>query len=211
MHAQEEMSVNHGRGSVAVLLLALSMGPARADEFRGPERDRWQMPNEVLAALDVKKGDVVADIGAGMGYFTMRFARAVGRRGKVYAVDVAARVLRYLDKEARQQNLNNVETIVGLKDDPMLLSGSVDLAFICDTAHEIGDRVGFYRKVSQALKSHGRMAVIDSIPPSSGSPQQLSRDVTVREAKQAGLRLVKEPKFLPRQYFLVFAKARAGP
>jgi len=91
---------------------------ARAHEFRGPERDRWQKPKEVLAALDLKQGDVVADIGAGAGYFTILFARAVGPRGKVYAVDISAPVLQYLQKEARKQDLNNIQTLVSCRTIP---------------------------------------------------------------------------------------------
>jgi arsenite methyltransferase len=183
---------------------------ARADEFRGPERDRWQKPREVLAALDLKEGDVVADIGAGTGYFTMLFARAVGPRGKVYAVDISAPVLEYLQKEARKQDLNNIQTLVSRKDDPLLREGSVHLAFFCDTIHEISGRADFYRKVRHALKPNGRMAVIDWIPATTRGEArnepggQVSRDVTVREAEQAGFRLVKEPKFLAMEYFLVF-------
>lgn len=252
------MSARHVTSSVALLILVLSMSvlvhlpaslptqllsplpnvvsSARADEFRAPERDRWQMPNKVLAALNLKKGDVVADIGAGTGYFTMRFAELVGPGGKVYAVDIDARVLEYLGKEARKRNLNNVETIVSREDDPLLPGGSLDVAFFCDTVHEIAGRVSFYRKVRRALKNDGRMVVIDSIAPApkqgggstesmgqgltnepgrQGGPSNepegpVSRDVAVHEAEQAGFRLIKEPKFLPRQYFLVFRSER-GP
>ena len=154
------------------------------------------MPNEILAALELKNGDVVADIGAGTGYLAVRFAQAVGPKGKVYAVDIAAHVLEYLKREARKQNLDNVETIVSREDDPLLAPGSLDLAFFCDTVHEIAGRVNFYRKVRRALKRNGRMAIIDSLPParregkeSFESAEQVSRDLTVREAEQAGFRL----------------------
>src|SRR5260370_36463777 len=95
------------RSAVRALALGFvaQLGVVDAQERRTPERDRWQMPSEVLAALGLKPGEVVADIGAGSGYFTMRFARAVGPEGRVYAVDIAARVLEYLKKEARKQNL----------------------------------------------------------------------------------------------------------
>jgi predicted methyltransferase len=198
----------------ALIFIAGQLGAADADERRTPSRDRWQMPSEVLAALGLKTGEVVADIGAGSGYFTMRLARAVGSEGKVYAVDIAAPVLEYLKKEARKQKLNNVEAIVSREDDPLLAPNSVDLAFFCDTVHEIADRPSFYRKVWQSLKKRGRMAVIDSIASDSSggrnsldSDKQVSREVTVREASEAGFRLVKEPRFLPQQYFLIFEKA----
>ena len=155
---------------------------------------------------------MVADIGAGTGYFTMLFARAVGPRGKVYAVDISQRVLEYLQKEARKLDLKNIQTIVSRKDDPLLPEGSVRLAFFCDTIHEISGRVDFYRKVRHALKPNGRLAVIDWTPattrgetPNEASGQ-VSRDLTVREAEQAGFRLVKEPKFLAKEYFLVFER-----
>ena len=198
----------------ALICIAARIGVADAEERRASARDRWQMPNEVLSALDLKAGEVVADIGAGPGYFTMRFARAVGPEGKVYAVDIAAPVLEYLKKEALKQSLSNVQAIVSREDDPLLPSSSVDLAFFCDTVHEISNRPSFYRKIRQSLKKRGRMAVIDSIASdprgggaSHGSGSQVSREATVREAAEAGFRLVKEPKFLPQQYFLIFEKA----
>jgi predicted methyltransferase len=198
----------------ALICIAARIGVADAEERRAPARDRWQMPNEVLSALDLKAGEVVADIGAGPGYFTMRFARAVGPEGKVYAVDIAAPVLEYLKKEALKQSLSNVQAIVSREDDPLLPSSSVDLAFFCDTVHEISNRPSFYRKIRQSLKKRGRMAVIDSIAADSSrgggshaSGSQVSREATVREAAEAGFRLVKEPKFLPQQYFLIFEKA----
>jgi predicted methyltransferase len=108
--------------------------------------------------------------------------------------------------------------IISREDDPLLPAGSVNLAFFCDTVHEIADRVSFYRKIRQALKTNGRMAVIDSIPSSArqgggthDAGRQVSRDLTVREAEQAGFRLVKEQKFLPRQFFLVFKRANVTP
>ncbi len=214
------MNVKYTTGGAAVLVFALSnaAGLARAGELSGPGRDRWQLPNEVLAALNLKKGDVVADIGAGTGYFATRFAQAVGPRGRVYAVDIDPHILEFLKKEARKQNLENIETRVSREDDPLLSAGSVNLAFFCDTVHEIDDRVSFYRKVRLALKSNGRMAVIESNPPPARpgggiqvTGRQVSRDSTVREAEEAGFRLVKERKFLPRQFFLVFKRVNATP
>jgi predicted methyltransferase len=202
-------------GAGVALALAFTLPEsAGADETTGPGRDRWQMPNEVLAALDLKKGDVVADIGAGVGYFTLRFAQAVGPKGKVYAVDIDAHVLEYLKKEARKQNASNVETLLSHKDDPLLPAGSVNVAFFCDTVHQISDRVDFYRKVKHALKRNGTMAIIDWLPPprqpgtpSHDSESQVSPESTIREAEAAGFQLLKEPKFLSKQFFLIFKKA----
>src|SRR5439155_25391010 len=97
------------------------------------ERESWRKPDEVVQALALKNGEVVADIGAGTGYFSRRFARAVAPDGRVYAVDVAADVLGYLRQEAEKEGLRNIVTIVSHEDDPLLPAGSVDLAFFCDT------------------------------------------------------------------------------
>ena len=174
------------------------------------DRDSWQKPNEVVRALALKNGEVVADIGAGTGYFSRRFARAVAPDGRVYAVDVAADVLGYLRQEAEKEGLRNIVTIVSHEDDPLLPAGSVDLAFFCDTTHHIANRTAFYRKVISGLKQHGRMAIVD-YPPGGDhaphSPEELvPRSQVISEATEAGFALVDEFHFLPRQYFLVFER-----
>ncbi len=190
-----------------VAFLVLFAGPAFAREPRLSERDRWQMPDQVVSALALKKGEVVADIGAGSGYFTMRLARAVGPEGKVYAVDIVPHVLDFIERQARKEKLTNIEVIVSPKDNPLLAPGSVDVAFLCETIHEIDERVPFYRKVRAAMKRAGRMVLIDSTPVTgAGEGRQVSRATAVREAEAAGFRLFREETFLPQQYFLVFRK-----
>ena len=175
-----------------------------------PERDSWQKPDEVVQALGLKNGDVVADIGAGTGYFTRRLARAVAPDGRVYAVDVAADVLGYLKQEAEKEGLRNIVTIVSQEDDPLLPANAVDLAFFCDTTHHIAKRTAFYRRMLPGLKQHGRMAIIDYPPGGDHAPhppeQLVSRSQAISEAEQAGFRLVEEFPFLPRQYFLLFER-----
>lgn len=182
----------------------------RITTFERPERDEWQKPNEVIEALELKNGAVVADIGAGSGYFSRRFARAVAPDGKVYAVDVAQDILGYLKEQAEKQNIRNLETVVSREDDPTLPAASIDLAFFCDTTHHIAHRVDFYRKLSPALREHGRMAIIDYPPDSSHHPhdadQLVPRSQVISEAEAAGFKLVNDFKFLPRHYFLLFEK-----
>jgi ubiquinone/menaquinone biosynthesis C-methylase UbiE len=174
------------------------------------DRDSWQKPNEVVRALALKKGDVVADIGAGTGYFSRRFARAVAPDGRVYAVDVAADVLAYLRQEAAKEGLRNIVTIVSREDDPLLPADSVDLAFFCDTTHHIANRTAFYRKMISGLKKHGRMAIVDYPPGGDHAPhvpeELVPRAQVISEATEAGFALVDEFHFLPRQYFLVFER-----
>ena len=174
------------------------------------ERDEWQKPDEVVNALDLKNRDVVADIGAGTGYFSRRLARAVAPDGKVYAVDVAADILAYLQERADRESIHNIVTIVSRPDDPLLPANSLDLAFFCDTTHHIEHRVNFYRKLFPAFKPHGRLAIIDYPPDSPRSPhkpeQMVPRSQVISEAEQAGFKLVKDFQFLPYHYFLIFEK-----
>jgi arsenite methyltransferase len=174
------------------------------------ERDVWQKPDQVVKALDLKDGDVVADIGAGTGYFSRPLARAVAPDGSVYAVDVAADILAYLKERADQENIHNIKTIVSRPADPMLPVNSLDLAFFCDTTHHIEHRVDFYRKLFPAVKQHGRMAIIDYPPDSPHAPhrpeQLVPRSEVISEAEEAGFKFVKDFQFLPYHYFLIFEK-----
>jgi predicted methyltransferase len=184
---------------------------SRITGWERTERDAWMKPDEVLKALELKNGDVVADIGAGSGYFARRFATAVAPNGKVYAVDIDAEVLGYLKDRAAQEKLSNLMTVVSKEDDPLLPAGAVDLAFFCDAAHHIAGRVNFFAKVTQALKPGGRMAVID-FPP--GSPRTghaanelIPESQLISEADQAGFRFTRAHEFLkPGFYFMMFEK-----
>ena len=174
------------------------------------ERDAWQKPDGVIKALDLKNHEVVADIGAGTGYFSRRLAQAVAPDGKVYAVDVAADILSYLKERADRENIQNIVTIVSRPEDPMLPANSVDLAFFCDTTHHIEHRIEFYRKLFPAVKAHGRMAIIDYPPDSPHAPhkpeQLVPRSQVISEAEQAGFKFIKDLQFLPYHYFLIFEK-----
>ncbi len=182
----------------------------RIERFERSERDSWQKPDEVVQALALKNGDMVADIGAGTGYFTRRFAKAVAPDGKVYAVDIAADGLGYLQERADQEGLRNIVTIVSREDDPMLPTNAVDLAFFCDATHHIANRVNFYRKMSPGLKEHSRLAIIDYDPGASRIPhppeEHVPRSQVISEAEDAGFKFVKDFQFLPNQYFLLFEK-----
>ena len=132
-----------------------------ADRIRSqerPERDHYLKPDAVIEALNLKNGEVVADIGAGTGYFTRRFARAVAPNGKVYAVDIAADVIDYQKQRAKQENLNNIAFIVSQPADPLLPADSLDLAFFCDVIHHLENRAGYYKTLIKDIKPSGHMA-----------------------------------------------------
>src|SRR5262249_18425304 len=108
--------------------------------YEGFSRDGWQQPGRVIAALGVHRGDRVAALGAGSGYFTLRLARAVGPSGRVYAVDVDEAMNAYLRERVAQAGLSNVEVILGRFEDPLLPDGGIDLVLVVDTYHHLEDR-----------------------------------------------------------------------
>lgn len=179
------------------------------EAFENPERDRRQKPDEVVAAMKLEPGDRVADIGAGTGYFTRRFARAVGEGGVAYAVDLEPNMLRYVAERARKEGVSNIVPVLALPDSPMLAPDSVDVVFICNTIHHITARAEYYGLVEEALAPGGRLVVVDfrkdAVLEEGPAPEmRLAREELERELAAAGFELVEEHAFLPEQYFLVF-------
>lgn len=181
--------------------------------FEAPDRDQWQKPDQVVKALDIKPGMTIADIGAGSGYFTRRFAKAAGPSGKVYAVDISSDILDYLKKRAHKEGLNNIEVVVDKPDDPMLPENSLDLAFFGEVTHHIGHRTDFFKKIYADLKPDGRMAIIDFPPEAHAkgwcphpADQLIPSWEIIREAEDAGFKLDRTYDFIPREYFIVFDK-----
>ena len=126
-----------------------------------PKRDAYQKPHEVFTALKLKEGEVIADIGAGSGYFTFRLANHVGETGRVYAVDVSADMIVHLNRRIRDLQLKNVVTILAAPDDPLLADASVDRFFICDTWHHIENHPSYLALLKKMLKPGGQVVMID--------------------------------------------------
>jgi len=181
--------------------------PQSAEEYarvlEDPARDAWQKPHEVLAALHLKGAETIADIGAGTCYFARRFAR---HAGLVYAEDIDAGLLEICRKDAPA----NLKTVLGVPDDPKLAAGAADIVFFCDVMHHIGNRSAYLEKVKRALRSGGRVVVIDfhkrPLPVGPGPAMKIARETMVEEFEKAGFQRVEEYEFLPYQYFLVFAR-----
>jgi predicted methyltransferase len=174
-----------------------------------PGRDSWQKPDEVLKALALKPGEVVADIGAGSGYFTVRFARAVGDAGRVYAVDVSPDMVRHLNRRLRDAGLRNVSTVLADPDDPLLPDASVDRFVIVDTWHHVENQPKYLGLLKRMLKPGGQVVHIDfqkrDLPVGPPAEMKIAREDLVKQMEDAGFRLAAEHGFLPYQYFLVFA------
>jgi ubiquinone/menaquinone biosynthesis C-methylase UbiE len=173
-----------------------------------PKRDAYQKPDEVVKALKLEQGEVVADIGAGSGYFTFRLARPVGERGRIYAVDVSPDMVVHLNRRVRDLNVKNVVTILSAPDDPLLGDGSVDRFLIVDTWHHIGGHARYLSLLKRMLKPGGQVIMIDFKKAKTpvGPPMEIriDRDDLVREMEANGFQLAAEHTFLEYQYFLIF-------
>jgi predicted methyltransferase len=180
------------------------------DVFEDPQRDAWQQPDQVVSALPVSpKNGVIADIGAGSGYFTRRLAMQVPE-GRVFAVDVDGEFEDYLLNNREAWGTPNIEPHLALYDDPMLPKKAFDLVFTANTYAYIRDRVAYFTRVREALKPGGHLAVIefrpDANPPGDMAPAAEHR-VDVSAAKSelaaAGFEVEAEESFLEHQWFLV--------
>jgi predicted methyltransferase len=172
-----------------------------------PKRDAYQKPHEVMQALGVKDGEVIADIGAGSGYFTIRLAHHVGAAGRVYAVDVSADMIRHLHTRVRDMALLNVSPILARPDDP-LLPQPVDRFLIVDVWHHIEDQAGYLALMKKLLKPGGQVVMIDfhkrELPVGPPAAMKIAREDLLRQMQGHGFQLAAEHTFLPYQYFLVF-------
>ena len=175
-----------------------------------PDRDLWQRPDQIMDALGIADASVVADIGAGSGWFTIRLARRVGPRGLVYAEDVQKEMINAISRRVSREGLSNVRPVLGLKNNALLPEGALDAVLVVDAYHEVEDRVAMLASLARALKPQGRIGVIDfkldGTGPGPSPEERVSPDVVVKDAAQAGLRLIRQEVFLPFQYFLIFGK-----
>lgn len=172
--------------------------------FDSPGRDERLQINRVMDILGITTGKTVADVGAGSGWFTVRAARRVGDGGTVYAVDINPESIRYVEDRAQKEKLHNVKTILGKVDDPLLPAGAVDAVLLLKTYHEIAEPVGLLRNLRTALRPGAKVGIIDRN--GNGEDHGVGREVVLREAAQAGYRLLKQYDFVKgdkMDYFLV--------
>ncbi len=178
--------------------------------FDDPKRAEWQKPDEVIAALNIKQGQEVADLGAGTGYFLAPLARAVGSDGTLYAVEVEASLVDHLRQRAEAGELDQVIPLLASKDNPRLPRGRLDLVVIIDTFHHLDRRAAYLPRLAEALTPTGRVAIIDwrkeELPEGPPLDHKLARDEVIAEMKASGFTLLESPEILPYQYFLVFRR-----
>jgi cyclopropane fatty-acyl-phospholipid synthase-like methyltransferase len=177
-----------------------------AKGFDDPARDGWQMPDRVIAALALKPGDRVADVGAGTGYFSVRLARAAAKP-TVFAVDVEPAMVAYLAKRAAAEGLSNIRAVQATAASPQLPE-PVDVVLVVDTFHHIGSRATYFAGVRRWLRPGGRVAIVDfrKDAPGEGPPAHFRFTPEEITAEMAAAGYVPDARhdFLPRQHFLVF-------
>jgi ubiquinone/menaquinone biosynthesis C-methylase UbiE len=173
-----------------------------------PQRDAYQKPHEVLTALSLKPGEVIADIGAGSGYFTFPIAHHLGPEGKVYAVDVSPDMILHLNRRIRDLKTTNVVSVLADPDDPLLPEQSVNRFFICDVWHHVENPSKYLGMIKKVLKPGGQVIMIDfqkkELPFGPPMEMKIARKDLIKQMESNGFRLAKEHSFLPYQYFLVF-------
>jgi predicted methyltransferase len=183
--------------------------------FDDPERDAWAKPDEVVEALDISSPDlVIADIGAGSGYFSRRLAKKVPQ-GKVYAVDVDSDFKQYIEEHRESWGTPNVEPRLAMYENPLLPTNEIDLVFVSNTYAFIRDRATYFQHVHDALKPGGRLAVIEfrkdasceGVDTCPKPAQRVGKDTALGDLNALGFTLVAEHEFLPHQYFIVLEKA----
>lgn len=182
-----------------------------AAKFERAERDLYQKPDEVIAALAIQPGQIVADVGAGSGYFTRRLATVVGKEGTVYAIDIEPGMLALIRKDAEAKQLSQVIPILASVDSPKLPPGKVDMIFISDTVHHIPDRTHYFAALKPHMGPHSRIVISDfkKIEAPVGPPlaHKLSEEEIEADLNQAGFKKETAHTFLPYHYVLEFKLA----
>ena len=206
---------------IAVIALAAFGAPALAQHARlfppeklgmleGPDRDAYQRPDQIMDALQIAEGSVVADLGAGGGWFTVRLAARVGPNGRVYAEDVQFQMISVIERRVQREELRNVVTVLGTPVDAKL-PALVDAALMVDAYAEFEQPVALLRNVARSLKPKGLLGIVnykkDGGGPGPPMEERVDAEKVIADARAAGLELRKREHFLRYQYMLIFGVA----
>jgi len=189
--------------------IAQVMGHRGAGWLERTERKQEERTDLVLEMLPINDQSIVADIGAGSGYYTSRIAAKVPE-GKVYAVDIQEEMLDLIRKKSKQLNLNNIKLIKGLPQDPKLPAEEIDLALLVDVYHEFSFPFEMMRELRKSIKDDGKVILLEYRAEDPGVPikelHKMSEAQAVKELEFAGFKLVENRAELPWQHFLIFEK-----
>jgi ubiquinone/menaquinone biosynthesis C-methylase UbiE len=227
--------MTYARTLLALVALALALAvalpaaqhtrlfkPEDLGELEGPDRDEWQRPDKIMDALGVGEASVVADLGAGSGWFTIQLAVRVGPNGIVYAEDIQRQMIASIAGRVERLGLKNVRTVLGTSEDPKLPANTVDAVLIVDAYHEMEHPVVLLRNLAKSLKparveagayvAGGRIGIVDFTKDGGGPgppmEERIDPERVIRDAQNAGLALRSRETFLKYQYMLIFEHPR---
>jgi precorrin-6B methylase 2 len=193
--------------------IAKVMGHTEALWLERPSREREEQPKKAIAALDLKPTDVVADIGAGTGYFSFRMAKELPQ-GKVLAVDLQPEMLDIIEFLKQENKVTNVEPILGNFTNPKLTKNSVDLALMVDAYHEFSHPYEMMQGIAKALKPAGRVALIEYRRENPFIPikalHKMTQKQACKEMQAVGLQWQETKDVLPSQHIMLFVKGNSA-
>ena len=202
---------------LAALVGAMALGLTAAAQQADPEAyaktlegaarvARMQVPR-VIETLVIPPGSRVADIGAGSGLFSRPIAQHLGRAGVLYAVDIDPGLLQIIDRRSKEENLTNIRTILAATDDPKLPE-QVDLAFICDALHHIGNQAAYFKTLAKYIKPGGRIAVIDFSETWPVGHEKMRYSVADLDGwmKAIGFTQIGSHSYLENSFFVIYRK-----
>lgn len=178
-----------------------------AERMDTPGRDKWQKPDKVIAMMRLKKGDHVADVGAGTGYFARRIAIAVAPGGSVTGYDTEKNMVAYMRDDAGKRGIANYHAELVTVKDQVYPAGRFDVIFMCNVYHHVDEGLPFLQGLGKALKKSGRIIMLDhKMDAPYGPPKKLriAKRQAIADFKSAGFVLVKDEDILPEQYYLEF-------
>ena len=185
-------------------------GKLKAKMFNKKAADPKNKPDKIIEVIGLKQGQTIADIGAGGGYFSLRFAEIVGDKGKVYAVDTSSEFLEFIKNEAEEKGLNNIITVL-IENKLDLPEEGLDFIFMRNVTHHIPNRVKYFKNLKRFLKQHGKIIIIEYKKGKFFTFRGLfghhvPKDILIQEMEEAGYKLEKEFDFLPEQHFTIYLK-----
>lgn len=208
--AAAQQIVSPGVHPISGRRYALTMSYLGADWLDRSERVQEEEPDAALDAITLAPGSVVADVGAGSGYMTVKMAKRVGPTGKVYANDIQPQMLTILRQRLDKEKVANVDLVLGTMDDPKLPANTLDLILMVDVYHEFAQPQPMLRKLRDSLKTGGRLVLLEYRKEDPSIPIRPDHKMSVAEAKMEveaeGFTLAKVDERLPRQHILVFTK-----
>ncbi len=176
-----------------------------AQQLDEPERDAWQRPAEVIELLECRAGMTIVDLGAGTGYFLRYLSKAVGREGRVLALDISRSSIDWMSARVEREELGNVRPEIVAPDDPALAPRSVDRILVANTWHHISNRLDYAEKLLTALRPEGLLLIVDfTIDSPEGPPPEmrLTHDTVLRELEAAGFATEILEEALPYHYVI---------